>query len=125
MIDSDPKEEKKSRRWSIWGFIHRRGSKNKDEDEDRDNRVNGNSGRLFRSNSSVSWRNSVNGNGNKGRDEFVFERNRSARYSAKDVDNNGLLRFYLTPLRGIRRNGSLKTSSKSNHTHSFARTVFG
>ncbi|RDY10610.1 UPF0503 protein, chloroplastic, partial [Mucuna pruriens] len=136
-------------RWSIWGFIHRRGG-NKDEDDDRYSRVNGversfseswgvdgrsggggggfnNNGRMLRSNSSVSWRNGQgignnnnggglrrngvqgNGNGKKGKDEFVLERNRSARYSPNNIDN-GLLRFYLTPMRGSRRNGSVKNS---------------
>ncbi|KAL2337848.1 hypothetical protein Fmac_012294 [Flemingia macrophylla] len=147
-------------RWSIWGFIHRRGA-NKDEDEDRYSRVNGVersyseswggdgrgggggfNGRVLRSNSSVSWRNAQgignggggfggfrrnasvqgNGNGKKGKDEFVLERNRSARYSPNNIDN-GLLRFYLTPMRGSRRNGSVK--SRSNQAHTIARSVLG
>ncbi|XP_047180853.1 protein OCTOPUS-like [Vigna umbellata] len=150
-------------RWSIWGFIHRRGG-NKDEDEDRYSRVNGVersysetwggdgrgggggggggfNGRMLRSNSSVSWRNAQgvgnggggfggfrrngvqgNGNGKKGKEEFVLERNRSARYSPNNIDN-GLLRFYLTPMRGSRRNGSVK--SRSNQAHSIARSVLG
>ncbi|RZC19633.1 protein OCTOPUS-like [Glycine soja] len=157
------KEGKKGRRWrwSIWGFIHRRGG-NKDEDEDRYSRVNGVersyseswgadgrggggggfNGRILRSNSSVSWRNAQgvgncggggfggfrrngvqsNGNGKKGKDEFVLERSRSARYSPNNIDN-GLLRFYLTPMRGSRRNGSVK--SRSNQAHSIARSVLG
>ncbi|XP_071723038.1 protein OCTOPUS-like [Rutidosis leptorrhynchoides] len=132
----EKKESKKSRRWKwkIWGFIHRRGG-NKDDEDDRCSRVNGvarsyseswqengNNRNLFRSNSSVSWRNSSHnmkksssefGNGkNKrvGGDEFVLERNRSARYSPKHTDS-GLLRFYLTPLRGSRRS---RSSSNSN-----------
>lgn len=173
---------KKSRRWSwnIWGFIQRRGGGgNKDDDEERfssrgngversyseswqelrrDGNGNGEakSGfnpKNFRSNSSVSWRNSynmggsygsgrrssveinghghgngsgsgsVNGNGNgkKKKDEFVLERNRSARYSPNHVDN-GLLRFYLTPLRGSRRGGGLG-KNKPNNAHSIARSV--
>ncbi|KAJ4704498.1 hypothetical protein OWV82_021400 [Melia azedarach] len=92
--------------------------------------------KVMRSNSSVSWRNSsnfggsfaglkkngveANGNGRKKRDEFVLERNRSARYSPNNIEN-GLLRFYLTPLRGSRRGGSGK--SRSNHAHSIARSV--
>ncbi|CAJ1949224.1 unnamed protein product [Sphenostylis stenocarpa] len=149
-------------RWSIWGFIHRRGG-NKDEDEDRYSRVNGVersysetwggdgrggggggggfNARMLRSNSSVSWRNAQgvgnggggfggfrrngvqgNGNGKKGKDEFVLERNKSARYSPNNIDN-GLLRFYLTPMRGSRRNGSVK--SRSNQAHSIARSVLG
>ncbi|KAG6769565.1 hypothetical protein POTOM_025213 [Populus tomentosa] len=93
--------------------------------------------KMLRSNSSVSWRNShnfgggsfssarksnaeTNGNGRKKRDEFVLERNRSARYSPNNMDN-GLLRFYLTPLRNSRRNGWGK--SKSSHAQSIARSV--
>lgn len=103
-----------------------------------DSNVGGFNGRLLRSNSSVSWRNGQgiggsfgtlgsngtikgNGHGKKGKDEFVLERNRSARYSPNNIDNNGLLRFYLTPMRGSRRNGSVK--SKSNQAQSVARNV--
>ncbi|CAL0324745.1 unnamed protein product [Lupinus luteus] len=162
--NGDQKGSKKSRRWSkawsIWGFIHRKGG-NKDEDDDRYSRANdgarhsfseswqdlrgdrnGNgdgrgafNGSLFRSNSSVSWRNAQsvggsfgtlrrnvsqsNGHGKKAKDEFVLERNKSARYSPKDIDN-GLLRLYLTPSRGSRRNGSTKSS---NQSYPIARTV--
>lgn len=91
-----------------------------------DVRVNRN---MFRSNSSVSWRNSngiggsfassvrnsnVEMNGKK-KNGFVLERNRSARYSP----DNGLLRFYLTPLRGSRRGGL----GKPTNSHSIARSV--
>ncbi|KAK7294642.1 hypothetical protein RJT34_17532 [Clitoria ternatea] len=91
--------------------------------------------KILRSNSSVSWRNAqgiggfggsmrksdvqANGLGRKGRDEFVLERNRSARYSPNNIDNNGLLRLYLA--RGGRRNGSGK--GRSNQAHSIARSV--
>nr|XP_043622645.1 protein OCTOPUS-like [Erigeron canadensis]XP_043622646.1 protein OCTOPUS-like [Erigeron canadensis] len=133
----EKKEGKKSRRWrwKIWGFIQRRGS-NKDDDYEGFSRVNGversfseswqETGinkKVFRSNSSVSWRNSskkssseINGFGNGksrrsvGGDEFVLERNRSARYSPKHTDS-GLLRFYLTPLRGSRRSRSTSNSN--------------
>lgn len=140
---------KKSRRWikgwNIWGFIHKR-SVNKEND--RYSRANGversfseswqerNGGafnpKVLRSNSSVSWRNpsgslpfarknNVETNGKKRRDEFVLERNRSARYSPNNMDN-GLLRFYLTPLRGSRRSvGSGK--SRPNQAQSIARSV--
>ncbi|XP_050213139.2 protein OCTOPUS [Mercurialis annua] len=97
--------------------------------------------KLMRSNSSVSWRNS-NGfagggsfgsarksnvessvNGRKKRDEFVLERNRSARYSPNNNSiDNGLLRFYLTPLRGSRRVAGWG-KSKSSHAQSIARSV--
>ncbi|KAI4353233.1 hypothetical protein L6164_002198 [Bauhinia variegata] len=163
--NGDRKGAKKSSRWkawNIWGLIHRRGG-NKDEDEDRYSRANGversfseswnelrgeRNGdarsaafnrKVFRSNSSVSWRNApsiggsfgsvrkngtiqANGNGKKSsRDEFVLERNRSARYSPNNIDN-GLLRFYLTPLRGSRRNGG-SGKTRSNQAHSIARSV--
>ncbi|CAI9098393.1 OLC1v1035030C1 [Oldenlandia corymbosa var. corymbosa] len=167
--NGERKGPKKSRRWSwkIWGFIQRRGG-NKDDDDDRYSKVNGVerslseswangdgkegfNRKVFRSNSSVSWRNSnyiggagsfgggsvrkfgvemTNGNvnGKKRRDEFVLERNRSARYSPNDVDN-GLLRFYLTPLRGSRRGvgggGGVVPAAKirPNGAHSIARSV--
>ncbi|CAA2956317.1 Hypothetical predicted protein [Olea europaea subsp. europaea] len=159
--NGERKESKRSRSWSwkIWGLIHRRGGGNKDEDDDRYSRINGVERSLseswqdlrseqnadlrgglnrnvFRSNSSVSWRNSsqtggsfgstrkpvvdMNGNGKKKRDEFVLERNRSARYSPNHFDN-GLLRFYLTPMRGSRRGGQGKI--KPNNSHSIARSV--
>nr|XP_016459402.1 PREDICTED: UPF0503 protein At3g09070, chloroplastic-like [Nicotiana tabacum] len=154
---------KKSRRWAwnLWGFIHRRSSSNgnKDEDDDRYSRSNGversfseswqdlrTNGdvrgginrKVFRSNSSVSWRSSTNGIGGsfggsvrksgvemnghvkKKRDDFVLERNRSARYSPSHLDN-GLLRFYLAPMRGSRR--GLPGKSRPNGSHSIARSL--
>ncbi|KAE8654269.1 auxin transporter-like protein 2-like [Hibiscus syriacus] len=125
-------------------------SVNKDEDEDRFSRANdversnseswpelrgGCNPKILRSNSSVSWRSSsslggpfvserkscVESNGHyKKRDEFVLERNRSARYLPNNIDN-GLLRFYLTPMRGSRRCGSGKSSA--SHAHSIARSL--
>ncbi|CAN1275723.1 Protein OCTOPUS [Linum perenne] len=129
--------KKKSRRWgkawNIFGFINRRSNVNKDEDdrysrvngversyseswpELRGGRVTGLNPKLMRSNSSVSWRNSNIGG------------NRSNRYSPSHVDN-GLLRFYLTPLRGSRRasgSGGIGGwgKSKTNQVHSIARSV--
>nr|XP_016462549.1 PREDICTED: UPF0503 protein At3g09070, chloroplastic-like isoform X1 [Nicotiana tabacum]XP_016462550.1 PREDICTED: UPF0503 protein At3g09070, chloroplastic-like isoform X2 [Nicotiana tabacum] len=138
------KGSKKSKKWAwnIWGFIHRKSNGNKDEEEDRYSRSNGversfsgswqdirreTNGDLrgglnrnmFRSNSSVSWRNSTNigggsfgnvrnlgidtnGHGKK-KDDFVLERNRSARYSPNHMEN-GFLRFHFAPMRGSRRN---------------------
>lgn len=127
--------------WSILGFIYRRGV-NKYEEEDRFSRVNG-VGRSFseswpefrgernvpfnpkvmRSNSSVSWRNSGNfGGGGGARKNGVesLERNRSARYSPNDIDN-GLLRFYLNPMRGSRRVGPAK--ERVNQAQSIARNM--
>ncbi|XP_045793440.1 protein OCTOPUS [Trifolium pratense] len=99
---------------------------------------NGFNRKMLRSNSSVSWRNApsmggggifsgrksdVQGSngylGRKGRDEFVLERNRSARYSPTNNMDNGLLRLYLTP--GSRRNGASK--GRSSQAHSIARSV--
>ncbi|KAG8376993.1 hypothetical protein BUALT_Bualt09G0122000 [Buddleja alternifolia] len=150
--NGESKESKKSKRWSwrIWGFIHRR-NKDEDDQDEKYSRVNGVERSLseswngdvrgginrnmFRSNSSVSWRNAtniggsfgsvrrsnveMNGNGKK-RNEFVLEKNRSARYSPSHTDN-GLLRFYLTPLGGSRRGGLSKI--KPNNSHSIARSV--
>lgn len=152
------KKSSRWRAWNIWGFIHRR-SGTKDEDDDRFSRVNGverslseswpelrgeRNGdvrgsfnrKVFRSNSSVSSRNTfniggsfsstrknsaeTNGHGKKRRDEFVLERNRSARYSPNNIDN-GLLRFYLTPLRSSRKGGSGKP--RPSNSHSIARSV--
>ncbi|KAE8717406.1 Phosphate transporter 4,2 [Hibiscus syriacus] len=126
----------------------RRRSVNKDEDEDRYSRANdvgrsnseswpelrGGNPKSLRSNSSVSWRslsslgrpfvgerkNCVESNGHcKKRDEFALERNRSARYSPNNIDN-GLLRFYLTPMRGSRRCESGKSNASQ---HSIARSL--
>ncbi|XP_060963649.1 protein OCTOPUS-like [Cannabis sativa] len=57
----------------------------------------------------------------KKREDFSLQRNRSARYSPNHVDNNGLLRFYLTPLRSYRRSQSGK--SRLKNTHSMAKNV--
>ncbi|XP_027175705.1 protein OCTOPUS-like [Coffea eugenioides] len=160
--NGEGKGPKKSRRWSwkIWGFIHRRNGGNKDEDDDRDSKANGversyseswqelrreGNGevkdginrKVFRSNSSVSWRNSsyiggsfgsvrrlgmeMNGNGKKRRDDFILDRNRSARYSPNNVDH-GLLRFYLTPLRSSSRRGA-PAKNRQNGSHTIARSV--
>ncbi|KAL7092628.1 hypothetical protein ACP275_12G175100 [Erythranthe tilingii] len=141
--------------WRIWGFIQRRsGGGNKDEEEEKYSRVNGVERSLSeswqnedlrnrlnrnmsRSNSSVSWRNGINQiggsmrkpsvemNGKNRRDDFVLEKNRSARYSPNHVDN-GLLRFYLAPMRGSRRggqNGKIKHNNNNNNSHSIARSV--
>ncbi|KAE8717402.1 Phosphate transporter 4,2 [Hibiscus syriacus] len=126
----------------------RRRSVNKDEDEDRYSRANdvgrsnseswpelrGGNPKSLRSNSSVSWRslsslgrpfvgerkNCVESNGHcKKRDEFALERNRSARYFPNNIVN-GLLRFYLTPMRGSRRCESGKNNASQ---HSIARSL--
>ncbi|KAI4331703.1 hypothetical protein MLD38_029860 [Melastoma candidum] len=103
---------------------------------------NGFNRRVLRSNSSVSSRNSSynfggplggtrkNGlelNGKKRREELVVERNRSVRYSPNNVEN-GMLRFYLNPLRGSRRGivnggGGGSVKGRANHAHSIARSM--
>lgn len=90
--------------------------------------------KVVRSNSSVSWRNGggpfgsmrksnaeSNGHVKKKKEELVgLERNRSARYSPNNVEN-GLLRFYLTPMRSSRRSANGK--GRYNQAHSIARSV--
>lgn len=49
-----------------------------------------------------------------GRQDFMLQRNRSARYSPNNADT-GLLRFYLTPLKSYRRSKSVKSSIKDLH----------
>ncbi|KAL4610768.1 hypothetical protein ACB092_08G075600 [Castanea dentata] len=60
-------------------------------------------------------------NGVKRREEVMLQHSRSARYSPNHLDHNGLLRFYLTPLRSYRRSKSGK--SKLRSSSSIARTV--
>ncbi|CAE6085380.1 unnamed protein product [Arabidopsis arenosa] len=140
--------DKKSRRWGKWsilGFIYRKG-KDDEEEEDRYSRSNsagmverslseswpelrngeGGGPKMRRSNSNVSWRSSGGGS----------TRNKSSRYSSKDGEN-GMLRFYLTPMRSSWRSGGgsggggggggggwEKTAAKANsHGHSIARRV--
>ncbi|EXB89951.1 hypothetical protein L484_023603 [Morus notabilis] len=89
--------------------------------------------KVVRSNSSVSWRNGgvsfgsmrksnaeSNGHVKRKKEELGLERNRSARYSPNNGEN-GLLRFYLTPMRSSRRGGNGK--SRYNQAHSIARSV--
>lgn len=126
---SERKSLKKSRKWkNIWGLIIKR-SKDEDEDE-RYSRANGversfsESWQGFNMNLSRSNSRNINGgmfrnSGRMKRDEIVLERNRSARYSPSHIDN-GLLRFYLTPMGGsCRRPGK----NKANNSQSIARSV--
>ncbi|EOY33806.1 hypothetical protein QUC31_018749 [Theobroma cacao] len=77
---------------------------------------------------SVSARNSVDGSafygmsvtpskddGEKRRENFVLQQNRSVRYSPNNHDN-GLLRFYLTPMRSYRRSKSGISRLKNPHS---------
>ncbi|GMY10950.1 UPF0503 protein At3g09070, chloroplastic-like [Fagus crenata] len=59
-------------------------------------------------------------NGLKRREEVILQHSRSARYSPNNLDN-GLLRFYLTPLRSYRRSKS--GTSKLGSSSSIARNV--
>ncbi|WOL02022.1 UPF0503 protein, chloroplastic [Canna indica] len=141
---------KKSRRWgkawNIWGFIQKRNSSRGETNiverslseswpELRSSSFNN---RILRSNSSVSSRNSFSGNAGFGgmrkasmkssghkkrKDDFVLERNKSARYSPNHVDN-GMLRFYLTPMRNSRRNG-VSASGRQIPSHYFTRSMLG
>ncbi|ESQ40101.1 hypothetical protein EUTSA_v10015965mg [Eutrema salsugineum] len=136
--------EKKSRRWGKWsmlGFIYRKGVVTKDEEEDRYSRSNstgmverslseswpelrseGGGPKMRRSNSNVSWRSSGGGS----------SRNKSWRHSSKDGEN-GMLRFYLTPSwrtggggggAGGGGSGWEKTAARANSQgHSIARRV--
>jgi len=140
-----------SKLWSIWGLLHRRkGDKyaTKEELEECPHRNsvdnttrNGNERLSFdpdwklpRSNSTASSKGSsiVVGSSHgtrkteckavlkKRAEDGVLDRNRSARYSPNHLDN-GLLRFYLTPLRSRRRSKLSKGRLKSSR--SLARSV--
>ncbi|XP_062231532.1 protein OCTOPUS-like [Phragmites australis] len=148
---------KKPRRWrkawSLWGLIHRRaaGRRNGASDvADRafsepwpELRVRGYNGRMQRCNSNASARSSFSSNsgglgssrrscvdayGNVNRrQECALERNRSARYSPGHADN-GMLRFYLTPMRsasGRRPAGLPAKGGRHLRSQSFARTMLG
>ncbi|XWS53038.1 hypothetical protein CRYUN_Cryun11dG0123800 [Craigia yunnanensis] len=77
---------------------------------------------------SVSARNSVDGSsfygmsvteskgdGDKRRENFMLQQNRSVRYSPNNLDN-GLLRFYLTPLRSYRRSKSGRSRLRNSNS---------
>lgn len=83
---------------------------------------------MFRSNSSVSCRNGGSfGSMRKASGEVSvpgkLERNRSARYSSPSHVENGMWRFYLTPMRGSRRGGIGGGKIKHNNSNSIARSV--
>ncbi|XP_006654490.2 protein OCTOPUS-like [Oryza brachyantha] len=152
-----PGPDKKPRRWrkawSLWGLIHRRAAGRRTGASDvadrafsepwPELRVRGCNARMQRCNSNASARSSfssnsggvgssrrsyidTNGNVKRRREECVLERNRSARYSPGHADN-GMLRFYLTPMRSAsgRRTPGLpaKGSSRQLRSQSFARTM--
>ncbi|XP_031250266.1 protein OCTOPUS-like [Pistacia vera] len=127
--------------WNMWGLIQKR-SESKCGDEGNVHRVvdgalaeswqkikrvangepNGTvSEKLIRS-YSVSARNSltVDGveakdNGGRRRDEILLQRNRSSAFSPNNLDN-GLLRFYLTPVRSYRRSKSGRNRVKNSQS---------
>ncbi|XP_057535544.1 protein OCTOPUS [Amaranthus tricolor] len=131
-----------SKLWSIWGLLNRKkGDKFRNEGEreylenpDAESMYDS-SRKLTRSQSNSSLRSSSmvvgSASGMTGRNEskaivksrqeaVVLSRNRSARYSPNHLDN-GLLRFYLTPLRSRRRNRVGK--SRMKNSKSLARSV--
>ncbi|KAG4191579.1 hypothetical protein ERO13_A07G102800v2 [Gossypium hirsutum] len=55
------------------------------------------------------------GNGPKRRDNHMLHKNRSVRYSPNNLDN-GLLRFYLTPLRSYRRSKSGRSRLRNSNS---------
>ncbi|KAF5727346.1 hypothetical protein HS088_TW22G01039 [Tripterygium wilfordii] len=150
-VGEDVYNVKKSRKWlnlrSIWGLMHRSESKCGHEAKAGEGTVadgslaeswqklrrvaNGEaneafSDKLMRS-YSVSTRNlcklerTCTETKDK-QDDLVLQRNRSSRYSPNTLDN-GLLRFYLTPLRG---NGRSKAgNSRSKDSQSMARSCKG
>ncbi|KAL5227708.1 hypothetical protein ABZP36_015973 [Zizania latifolia] len=141
--------------WSLWGFIHRRTSGRRSggpfDIADRsfseawpDLRVRGYNPKMQRCNSNVSARSSFSSNSGglgssrrshvdvsscaRRRDEHVLERNRSARYSPPGRVDNGMLRFYLTPMRSgsARRGGGGVLPGKAGRqltSQSFARSL--
>lgn len=97
--------------WNIWELIQRRSDRNfeKEERHCRENAadpING-SGEAKAGFSSKLINGRGGGCGDTRREESVLDKNRSTRYSTKNLDS-GLLRFYLTPLR------SNNTKSSSN-----------
>lgn len=134
-----------SKLWNIWGLLNRKkGDKFGNEEGRRENLESpdadsaDNSGRkLARSHSTSSSRGSSTIVGSVGgissrneskaivksrQDAVVLQRNRSARYSnSPNHLDNGLLRFYLTPLRSRRRNRLGK--SRLKNSKSLARSV--
>uniref|UniRef100_A0A0E0A021 Uncharacterized protein n=1 Tax=Oryza glumipatula TaxID=40148 RepID=A0A0E0A021_9ORYZ len=149
--DKKPRRWRKA--WSLWGLIHRRAAGRRGGASDvadrafsepwPELRVRGCNARMQRCNSNASARSSfssnsgglgssrrsyVDGNGNvvkRRREECALERNRSARYSPGHADN-GMLRFYLTPMRsasGRRAPGLPAKGGRQLRSQSFARSM--
>ncbi|CAL4901051.1 unnamed protein product [Urochloa decumbens] len=145
--------------WSLWGLIHRRASGRRSTGDAADRAFSepwpelrlrgygGVGGRMQRCNSNASARSSFSSNSGLGssRRSFVdahgnvkrrreecaaaLERNRSARHSSPGQADNGMLRFYLTPMRSAsgRRTAMLpaKAGGRQLRSQSFARTMLG
>ncbi|CAN6346637.1 unnamed protein product [Urochloa humidicola] len=143
--------------WSLWGLIHRRAAGRRSETEDRafsepwpEMRLRGynGGGRMQRCNSNASARSSFSSNSGVGlgssrrsffdghgnvkrrREECAaaLERNRSTRHSPGGQADNGMLRFYLTPMRSAsgRRTAVLPAKGgRQLRSQSFARTMLG
>ncbi|KAJ3680756.1 hypothetical protein LUZ60_015245 [Juncus effusus] len=126
--------EKKPKKWSLWGLIHK---KRKDQNanvvdrsfseawpELRSNN-NINNQQFLRSNSTVSARSSFSGR-RKSLDINGGISNRSARFENNNVninngDNNGMLRFYLNPMVGNqsgRRSSGIRPVNYSSNSNS-------
>lgn len=142
---SNGKSFKKCRQWSklwgIWGLLHKKKG-DKCGNEEKVERGNGEclharnstvearpdpDWELVRSHSTASSRGSSTVVGSTHRTlsrteskALVLDRNRSARFSPNHFDN-GMLRFYLTPLRSRRR--SKLGKSRLKNSHSLARSV--
>ncbi|KAG8078499.1 hypothetical protein GUJ93_ZPchr0007g5647 [Zizania palustris] len=141
---SGPASAKKPRRWrkawSLWGFIHRRaaGRRNGGPSDiaDRsfseawpDLRVHGSNPKMQRCNSNLSARSSFSSNSGglgSSRRSHVDVCSGSARRRDEHVLENGMLRFYLTPMRSgsTRRGGSLPgKAGRPLTSQSFARSL--
>ncbi|CAM0955263.1 unnamed protein product [Alopecurus aequalis] len=140
--------------WSLWGFIHRRATGRRNGADQAFSEpwpelpVRGYNARttMQRCNSNASARSSFSSNSGGGmgsssrrcfvdgggavkrrqEDQCVLERNRSARYSPAHPADNGILRFYLTPLRSASgRRAPVIPAGGGQHlrSQSFARSM--
>ncbi|CAN6350837.1 unnamed protein product [Urochloa humidicola] len=144
--------------WSLWGLIHRRAAGHRGSGAASDDRAFSepwpelrargySGGRMQRCNSNASARSSFSSNSGGGglgssrrsyvdahgnvkrrREECAaLERNRSARHSPGQADN-GMLRFYLTPMRSASGRRAAVLPAKGGRqlrSQSFARTMLG
>ncbi|KAI3988831.1 hypothetical protein MKX01_016402 [Papaver californicum] len=152
--DDDDDEERSNNRANVVERSFSESWQELRKDTSANGELKGGINRILRSNSSVSSRNAINssgafnnvggsggafGNANSGgvrnvvetngigkkkKEEVVLERTKSARYYSNDVIDNGLLRFYLTPLRNSKRSVSGNGRPKNN-AQSIAKRVLG